>query len=151
MGPSKMKKNQFIIETVDDYSVLFEWLYGQLEEVEIVLLTGDLGAGKTTFVKHFCRQRLGIPNIQSPTYALMNTHIGVFQEKEKEVIHADFYRLEEESELIELGIEDILDKKSIMFVEWPELLTPLIESFIHLKFSLIGDGHREVTAITYKQ
>ncbi|AKI97337.1 tRNA (adenosine(37)-N6)-threonylcarbamoyltransferase complex ATPase subunit type 1 TsaE [Kosmotoga pacifica] len=84
---------------------------------EILLLFGNLGTGKTTFVKGMA-EGLGInPDfVRSPTFTLINVYPG----SRLQIVHADFYRLESEEEVEELGLEEMLDENSVLAIEWPE-------------------------------
>lgn len=74
----------------------------------LVMLEGPVGAGKTTFVQHF----IGEAGAQSPTYNVVNEF--------KQVLHADFYRLEKQEEVIQLELGMYLEDKQWLFVEWGE-------------------------------
>ncbi len=89
---------------------------------EAVLLFGDLGAGKTTFVKGYCAA-LGVPDqITSPTFTLMHVYRG-----DRIVIyHFDFYRLESPAAIAALGVEEYFDDDGICLIEWPERALPLL-------------------------
>jgi len=92
---------------------------------DIVLLYGELGAGKTTFVKGIA-EFFGVKKkITSPTFALMN----VYDVKPIKLVHVDTYRLKDEQELIDIGIEDYLGKPdAICVIEWPEKLSTIIKN-----------------------
>ena len=87
---------------------------------EVVALQGDLGAGKTTFVKGIA-QALGIKkDVTSPTFVLMKVY-PVKHEAIKSLVHIDAYRLSSGDELLSLGVTDFISKKdTITFIEWPE-------------------------------
>lgn len=95
---------------------------------DIVLLHGDLGAGKTTFVKGLA-QGLNIKDdITSPTFSLMNVY-DVEQADIQNLVHIDTYRLESERDLIEIGIEDYLgNSHTITVIEWPEKIGKLLKN-----------------------
>ena len=81
----------------------------------VVLLHGDLGAGKTVFARGVGRG-LDVPtHIQSPTFTLMNAHQGRYP-----FYHFDLYRLESVEELFELGMDEYLDDDGVSLVEWAE-------------------------------
>ena len=82
---------------------------------DLVALEGDLGAGKTTFARGAIRA-LGVPEgiaVTSPTFALLHEYEGRIA-----VAHTDFYRLGGEAELEELGLDELLDRGAVLFVEW---------------------------------
>ena len=86
-----------------------------------VILNGDLGAGKTFFIKSALAS-LGIKNANSPSFAIVNEY-----EKDFHIYHFDFYRLKNSNELFDIGWQDYLnDEDSIIFIEWgnrfPEVL-----------------------------
>lgn len=94
-------------------------LAGELAELlapgDLIGLEGGLGAGKTTFARGAIR-RLGVPAeiaVTSPTFALVHQYDGRLP-----IAHADFYRLTNGAELEELGIDELLEEGSVLFVEW---------------------------------
>ena len=90
---------------------------------DVVLLNGDLGAGKTTFTQ-FVFKYLGVEDVvTSPTFAILRTYKGKFV-----LHHFDTYRITTE-EAIEAGFDEILqDKNSVIFIEWGENISPLLPS-----------------------
>ncbi len=102
---------------------------------DIVLLHGDLGAGKTTITKGIAKG-LGIDNtIVSPTFSIMNIyHVSTKAPKHNStqkintLMHIDTYRLEHEDDLIEIGVEDYLGRPdTITIIEWPEKIEDLLK------------------------
>ena len=102
---------------------------------DFILLTGNLGVGKTTFTKYIINslQRINrqvISEVPSPTFNITNE----YQIKKILIKHYDLYRIKNESELINIGIQENL-KKQITLVEWPEILKKLkIKNSISLIF-----------------
>ncbi|MFZ2189216.1 MAG: tRNA (adenosine(37)-N6)-threonylcarbamoyltransferase complex ATPase subunit type 1 TsaE [Candidatus Magasanikiibacteriota bacterium] len=114
---------------------------------DIILLEGNLGAGKTTLTKGIA-EYFGIKkNITSPTFSLMNVHeIQRFKDsKIQRLVHVDTYRLEDEKDLIEIGIEDYLgNPDTICLIEWPEKISKLLSSkkVIRIKIEHLDKGRK---------
>ena len=95
---------------------------------DIVLLYGDLGAGKSTFTRGVAEYFQINETITSPTFTLMNIY-QIKNSEIKQLAHIDTYRLENEKQMIEIGAEDYLGAPdTICFIEWPEKLETLIEN-----------------------
>ena len=96
-----------------------------LEGGEIILLHGDLGAGKTCFTRGLCRGLGTDLEAVSPTFTLVNTYLGRLK-----VHHLDFYRVEEGASLEDIGVPDILDDvwdtRAVAVVEWPDRFMPAL-------------------------
>lgn len=110
----------------------------------VVLLTGDLGAGKTTFVKDVV-SALGCDDlVTSPTFTLLNTYNAKFP-----VYHFDMYRLSSAEEAMNVGFEEYFDKNTldgVCFVEWPENVEGLINDVDYvIEIEKNGDLRRIVT------
>lgn len=87
-----------------------------LEAGDIVVLIGDLGAGKTTFTRGLAAG-LGVTSpVVSPTFTLVRTYEGRLP-----MVHADLYRLDRAQEVIDLGLEDVADERSVIVVEWGDI------------------------------
>ena len=101
---------------------------------DVILLSGDLGAGKTTFTQGFARA-LGVTEpVTSPTFTLLNEYRGRLR-----VLHADVYRLETLQEVIDLGIGELVEEESVALVEWGEAAAPALPG--HLTITIEhGDG-----------
>lgn len=102
---------------------------GTLTGGMVVCLHGDLGAGKTTFVKGLA-EGLGLTDeMPSPTFTLMNTYRVDNHPLIQTLVHIDTYRLKDERELLEIGVEDYLGQPGVVtLIEWPEKLTSLLEN-----------------------
>lgn len=106
----------------------------------VVLLTGDLGSGKTTFVQGFAKA-LGIKQkIISPTFVLIRQH-AILNSK-RILFHVDLYRINDEKDL---GIDELIqDKKNIVLIEWADKLATLPKSALRIEFKRIGETKRQI-------
>ena len=99
----------------------------ELKGGDVILLYGDLGAGKTTLTKGIANY-FGIENVVSPTFTLMQVY-EIQKDNIKNLVHIDTYRLEDEKQLYEIGAEDYIgDPNTICVIEWPEKLEKLLEN-----------------------
>lgn len=107
-----------------------------LEQNELLLLFGGLGSGKTTFVKYLLRVlKFKKCEVSSPSFTIVQEYNNSF----KKVYHIDLYRIENESELLEIGLEEILNENDLILVEWPEIGMKIFEKcgkkIIKIKFT----------------
>ena len=118
-----------------------------LLKYKLVFLEGELGSGKTTLIKQFCKE-LGFKNqVTSPTFPLLN----IYKNNQKNIYHADLYRLKNIDEINELGFYEIIDSNNWFFVEWPELLYDVIDfSYTKIRIKNVDDISRIVT-LTYNE
>ena len=118
-----------------------------LLKYKLVFLEGELGSGKTTLIKQFCKE-LGFKNqVTSPTFPLLN----IYKNNEKNIYHADLYRLKNIDEINELGFYEVMESNNWFFVEWPELLYGVIDfPYTKIKIKNVDDISRIVT-LTYNE
>lgn len=112
----------------------------ELRPRDVVLLTGDLGAGKTTFTKALCAALGVTDNVTSPTFTLVHEYLG----SKLTVCHADLYRLERTGELIDLGLDDARRSGAVLVVEWGDLAGDEFTDALVLAFTHVGDTERNV-------
>lgn len=107
---------------LDELDAVAHRLLGEGRSCSVWLFAGEMGAGKTTLIKALCRALGVVSVVQSPTFSIVNeytTHEG------HPVYHFDCYRLRNEAEALDIGIEEYFDSGSYCFVEWPERITAL--------------------------
>ena len=105
-----------------------------LKPGDILLLEGDLGAGKTTFTQGLA-EGLGVDEfVNSPTFVIINEYFS----GHLPLYHMDLYRLEDEAQLYDLGVEEYFFGNGVSVVEWPEIALSLLpEAYTRLTLSLI--------------
>ena len=108
-------------------------------ELRTFLFYGEMGAGKTTFIKAVCEE-LGVTDtVSSPTFSIVNEYAT----PEAVLYHFDFYRIKEQTEALDLGYEDYLYSGNYCFIEWPEKIGGLIpEKYVEVRLFEISQNER---------
>ncbi len=109
---------------------------------KVLLFNGDMGVGKTTLIKEICKI-LGVDDVaHSPTFSLVNEYKTINNET---VYHFDFYRIEDEEEAYDMGVEDYLYSNNWCLIEWPENVKNLLPlDAVEVKIMLLDDGQRNI-------
>lgn len=130
--PLNAQKTYFL-KNAEETLAFGSWVARHIEEKSVLALTGNLGAGKTTFVQGLALG-LGISEqIQSPTFVLLNLYRGL--------AHFDLYRLKNQSDFKNLGFDEYFDAKVICAIEWPERIQGLLPAqTIHIHFEYDQGG-----------
>ncbi len=123
-----------LTKSAEDTRELAGALAGVVRPGDVILLGGDLGAGKTTFVQGFGRA-LGVEEvITSPTFTLVRTYRGRL-----ELVHADLYRLDHLKEVVDLGLPELLDEGAVAVVEWGDVAGSIVSpEFLEVRMELGG-------------
>ena len=130
---------KIVVKNIEETKKLANDFAAKLKGGEVVLLNGDLGAGKTTFTQ-FVFAALGVEEVvNSPTFAILKSYQAKFA-----LHHFDTYRISTE-EAIEAGFDEIINEKdSIKFIEWSENILPLIpNNTITINIKHINQNKRE--------
>lgn len=112
---------------------------------KIILFNGEMGVGKTTLIKQLCKT-LGVEDAtSSPTFSLINEY---YTSDNQIVYHFDFYRLNKETEALDMGVDDYLYSGNWCFIEWSEKISSLIpEEHSIVTIELQADGKRNLHLI----
>jgi tRNA threonylcarbamoyladenosine biosynthesis protein TsaE len=107
---------------------------------KVILFYGEMGVGKTTFIKELAKE-LGVTEAtSSPTFSIVNEYQSIYNQV---VYHFDFYRLKKETEALDIGVEEYLYSGSWCFIEWAEQIPNLIpESYSVISIKELPDGRR---------
>lgn len=108
-------------------------------DVKIFTLDGDLGAGKTTFVKAICNALSSVDEVSSPTFSLVNEYET---EDNSCIYHMDLYRVEEAEELLNIGFEDYLHSGKVCLIEWPSVGIEYLDEHVHIQIEILDHGYR---------
>lgn len=124
-----------------DTEALGRALVQRLQPGAVVAFTGDLGAGKTAFVRGMA-QGLGIPQrVTSPTFTIVNEYEG----GRLPLFHFDMYRLRSSEDLFDIGWEDYLERGGVCAVEWSENVADALDGAIWITIEKTGDDSRRIT------
>jgi tRNA threonylcarbamoyladenosine biosynthesis protein TsaE len=120
-----------------------------LQAPVLILLTGELGAGKTTLTKGIASGAGAAhqEEITSPTFTLIHKYTGDSKSSASPAVyHIDLYRIESRQDLETLGLEDIFDERAIVIVEWPERLNRLANwPIVRIKLEHVAQDVRKIT------
>ncbi|WP_106831378.1 tRNA (adenosine(37)-N6)-threonylcarbamoyltransferase complex ATPase subunit type 1 TsaE [Parabacteroides pacaensis] len=132
------------IRTLDTIREAAKEFIKQMDDRTVFAFYGNMGAGKTTFIKAICEE-LGVEDvINSPTFAIINEYRSA--ESGELIYHFDFYRINKLSEAQDIGTEDYFYSGALCFIEWPEKIEDLLPSdVVNVKIMENNDGSRTVT------
>lgn len=127
------------LENIDEAATEFVKAMG---DNTVFAFRGEMGAGKTTFIKAIC-EKLGVSDtINSPTFAIVNEYRSDSGEL---IYHFDFYRINKVEEAFDFGYEDYFYSGSLCFIEWPELIENLLPAdTVNVSIKVLEDGSRSV-------
>lgn len=120
---------------------------------EVLALTGDLGSGKTTFIKGLAEGLKVAENITSPTFVILKKYDAKIDDREIEFVHVDAYRAESIEDIKSVGIEDYLGREDVVIaVEWAEKILEILpaspaggpENTININFKHLNENSREI-------
>ena len=138
-----MNENVYITESAESTKKIAKEFAKQISKGDFIAFYGNLGSGKTTFIQGLA-QGLGIKRrIISPTFIIVR-HYNL---KKDNFYHIDLYRSESNSDILGLGIDDILnDKNNIIALEWAEKMGKMLPNKrIDVYFEYLGDNKRKIT------
>jgi tRNA threonylcarbamoyladenosine biosynthesis protein TsaE len=130
----------FKLNEIEDTAKTF---LANIASCKVIALHGEMGAGKTTFVHAICNV-LGVKDtIGSPTFSIINQ----YQTNAGEIIyHIDLYRLKDEEETIQTGVEDCLYSGNYCFVEWPDKAPAIFpDNTLHISITAVNNDTRKLT------
>jgi tRNA threonylcarbamoyladenosine biosynthesis protein TsaE len=131
--------------SLHDLPGIVQSLLDTWSQERIFAFYGKMGAGKTTFIKEFCRH-LGVETIvNSPTFAIVNEYLAA---NGQSVYHFDLYRLERWEEMLDIGYEDYFFSNNYCLVEWPEKIENLLPDD-HVKVMIETDPNSETRYFTF--
>ena len=133
--------NEKIVYNLNEIDKISKIILDNIKHINIVLLKGDLGSGKTTLVKSILK-KLGVNDeIKSPTFSIVNE----YDHPSGPIYHFDLYRIEKIDELDVIGFEEYIDNCNICFIEWPEVgMEKIFGNYMQINLGYIDDDKREI-------
>ncbi|MBK9732650.1 MAG: tRNA (adenosine(37)-N6)-threonylcarbamoyltransferase complex ATPase subunit type 1 TsaE [Chitinophagaceae bacterium] len=134
-------KNQIKIASLKQLPEVAQQILSSCAGSKIFAFLGEMGSGKTTIIAALCNQ-LGVQeHISSPTFAIVNEYAGAGI-----IFHLDLFRLQTIDEALAIGIEEYLSGNEYCFVEWPQLIEPLLPvETVHISITVTEDQQRILT------
>lgn len=131
------------INNLNEISAAAKQFAAQIKKGDVYAFYGNMGAGKTTFIKAVC-ETLGVDDVvTSPTFAIVNEYTSTLLSAP--VYHFDFYRIKKLEEVYDMGYEDYFYGNGVCMIEWPELVEDLLpEDVIKVNITVEEDGTRIV-------
>ncbi len=131
---------KFSITTLLEWDYVIKQIIPEIKH-PILLLKGNLGAGKTTFSKLLLKELGSQDEISSPTYSIVNE----YNTPKGKVFHFDLYRLKSVEEAYDFGIEEYLDNCYLSIIEWPEIYMDELEDYDFHEMTIINtESGREI-------
>ena len=135
-----IEKFSYISKSASDSIRLGKKISAHLESGDVIGLNGDLGSGKTTFVKGVLEGLNYDGDVTSPTFTLINEYYA-----DMKVIHVDFYRDENIQRWKNLGFHEIINNNDIILIEWSNLIEQLLPSHVNIvNFEHVSENERKI-------
>lgn len=130
-------QKSIVINNLTELQAAANELLNSCKEKRVFAFFGEMGAGKTTFIKSIC-EALGVKDpISSPTFSIVNEYLSV---DGKKIYHFDFYRIKNVNEAYDMGYEDYLFSNAYCFIEWPEKIAELLpENSVNVNITVKGE------------
>ena len=137
-----MQKAGQIIFSLNELEAAATQFLLMIDEYKVIAFSGDLGAGKTTFINAVC-EGLGVKErVSSPTYSIIQEYRA---SNNSIIYHMDLYRIKDEDEAVDAGVVDCLYSKEICLVEWPEIVPGIFpEHTVYCSFEILETDRRKL-------
>ena len=140
---------QLIINDISGINKAAGQFIAEIGDEKVFAFYGAMGAGKTTFIKAVCEELGVLETIASPTFAIDNEYRD---SKGNSIYHFDFYRINKLEEVFDFGYEDYFYSGNLCFIEWPELVEPLLpDNVVKVYITEADNGKRTLTVNPVKR
>lgn len=136
-----------ITYNLTDLTAIASKVIAESKSHKIFLFEGEMGAGKTTLIKAVCAELNVDDNVSSPTFGIVNEY---YSPSNGDVYHFDFYRLDDEHEVVEIGVEDYFYSGNYCFIEWSSKIPSYIPNeYVVVNIKIVDENTRELELKTY--
>jgi len=137
-----MKQLEYLVNSESEIASVIDDFLPHTLDYKVITFTGNLGAGKTTFIKQFCQKLNSNDEASITTYSIVNE----YTKKDNRIIfHMDLYRLKSLDEALDAGIDEYLNSGEYCLIEWPEIIQDLLpEKIIQIVIEKISDNQRKI-------
>lgn len=133
---------QILLDELGGFAGQF-WSY--VKDAKVFAFHGEMGAGKTTIISSLCHYKGTKDTTGSPTFSIINEYSYSENGENKKMFHIDLYRLKDEQEVIQAGVEDCVYSGSVCMVEWPEKAPDLFdEKTVHVFIEPLSEIERKI-------
>ena len=131
-----MTSENYLITDFDQYDFILNQIDPYLSNKCVIFFTGELGSGKTSFIKKFLLHKYSFSGVTSPTFGIINS----YSVNNTFIYHYDLYRIKSSSELGEIGFYNNLDINALHLIEWPEIIPKnIVKPNILINFETISE------------
>ncbi|MBR4690989.1 MAG: tRNA (adenosine(37)-N6)-threonylcarbamoyltransferase complex ATPase subunit type 1 TsaE [Bacteroidales bacterium] len=134
---------EITINSIDEIAQAARDFKAAIGDHRVIAFHGEMGAGKTTFIKALCAEFGVTDNVASPTFAIINEYLTPSDET---IYHFDLYRLETIADLQNIGAEDYFYSGNLCLIEWPDIAEPLLSGdTLHVTITVLPDKTRKIS------
>ena len=134
---------EVVSKSLGDLPQIAEKVAGFADDKLIWLFLGEMGAGKTTLIKSICDHFGVMDTVSSPSFSIVNEYRA---ESGKAIYHFDFYRLKNQEEAMDIGVEEYFDSGNVCLLEWPEKIPDLLpENCLTIEIKIDSKNQRLIT------
>ena len=134
---------ELLLNNLSEIDILANRFVENMNHRKVFAFYGEMGAGKTTFIKAICGALGVTETITSPTFAIVNEYE---KEEGEPIFHFDFYRIKDIDEAYDFGYEDYFYSGNICFIEWPQLVEPLLPENV-VKVQIVIEDNEQRTIL----
>ncbi|MEM1406037.1 MAG: tRNA (adenosine(37)-N6)-threonylcarbamoyltransferase complex ATPase subunit type 1 TsaE [Bacteroidota bacterium] len=145
MANSASHSKKLVCESINELQAVATDIISFSKGYLIWVFNGEMGAGKTTMISAVCKQLGVVDNVASPTFSIVNEYLT---KDSKTINHFDFYRIKDQQEALDIGVDDYFYSGNYCFIEWPSKIDGLIPSK-YIGVNIIPDySERRIIEVT---